>query len=439
MARMLLRILREALFRRKRRVAVAVVAVLVGSSLAAALLTLASDVSDKVSRELKAYGANILAAPKAAGALGAGDEGSYLDESELVKLKTIFWRNNIVGFAPFLSLMVEAGPSGERAVLTGTWFDKELTLPPGTRITSTYSGPGEVSTGERFRTGVRSISPWWKVEGDWVADTDPEGALVGSALAERLRLSPGDSLEVRRGERGLSIRVKGILSTGGLEENQLFVSLPSAQRLMGIEKGASRVLVSALVTPKEKIPKSIRGKKPEEMTPKEYETWYCTPLLESIALQVEEVVSGAEAGAIRQISEAEGAFVSRIELLMALVAVVALVASALAVTSTMTTTVIERRPEIGLMKALGADNGQVALLFMAEAGLIGLFGGTLGYLAGVQVARVAGAAVFGTSPSANLVLLPVTLAIALIVALLSSVLPVRSAVRVQPATLMKAG
>lgn len=442
---MLLRILGETLGRRKRRVAVAVLAVVVGSSLAAALLTLSSDVADKVGRELKAYGANLLVTPRSEGlglemgetALAGGQ--TYLDETELVKLKTLFWRNNVVGFAPYLSVMVAAGQAGERVVLTGTWFDKELSLPAGTRVRSTFSGGGALAEADRFRAGVKGISPWWKVQGAWVAEGDLEGALVGSSLAERLRLSVGDRLEVRYGESVRRLRVEGILATGGLEENQVFVNLPVAQGLLGLEKGASRVLVSALVTPKEKMPESLRSKKPEEMTPQEYETWYCTPLLESIALQIEEAIPNAQARAIRQISEAEGSFVARIELLIALVTGVALVASALAVMTTMTTTVLERRGEIGLMKAIGADNGQVATLFLVEAAILGLVGGGLGYLAGVQLASFIGAGVFGSSVAANLMVLPVTLLLALGVALAGSALPVRNAVRIQPAVLLKGG
>ena len=436
---MLLKILRETLVRRKRRVAVAVLSILVGSSLAAALLTLSSDVADKMSRELKAYGANILVTPSPASAGEAGATGdlAYLDEADLVKLKTIFWRNNIVGFSPFLSEMVAAGPSGERVVLTGTWFDRELSLPPGTAVRSTFFGQSALETGDRFRAGVKGISPWWKVQGQWVSDGDPEGALVGASLAEKLGLTPGARLEVRQGDRRRQLRVDGILSTGGLEENQIFVDLPVAQQLLGVDRGVGQVLVSALVTPEEKIAESIRNKKPEEMTPKEYETWYCTPILESIALQIQEVLPGSQARAIRQISEAEGSFITRIDLLMALVTGLALIASALAVMTTMTTTVLERRPEIGIMKAIGADGWQVASIFLVETAVVGLLGGGLGFLVGIRLAQVMGAVAFGTSPSPNLAVLPITLLLSLAVALVGSALPVRSAMRVQPALLLK--
>lgn len=444
---MLVRILGEALRRRKRRTAVAMLAIGVGAALAATLFTLSADVSDKVGRELRAYGANILVSPRSAdsdllvegtasGDLAAGQAGlATLDERELVKLKTIFWRNNVVGFAPYLSLMVSAG--SEQVVLTGTWFEKELTLPKGTRVRSTFAGQSATATEDRFRTGVKAIAPWWKVTGEWVEDGDQAGALVGATLAERLGLRSGDELAITHGGHVRHLRVAGIVSTGGLEEQQVFVNLPVAQELLGLEQGASQVLVSALVTPKEKLAPSLRGKKPEEMTPKEYETWYCTPLLESIALQIEEVIPSSQARAIRQVSEAEGSFATRIELLLALVTAVALGVSALGVMTTMTATVLERRGEIGLMKAVGADDLQVASIFLAEAALVGLLGGSLGYLAGIQLARVVGELVFGTAVAANLVALPLTLALAVAVGLLGAALPVRGAVRIQPVTLLR--
>lgn len=438
---MLIRILGEALRRRKRRAALAVLAVSIGASLAASLFALSGDIAEKVGRELRAYGANILVAPRA-GDLDVQIEGVELatgreaiDETDLYKLKTIFWRNNIVGFAPYLSLMAAAGE--EQVVLTGTWFEKEVALPQGTRVRSSFSGQSQVTADEPFRTGVKAIAPWWRVEGRWVEDGDPRGALVGAALADRLGLRPGHLLAIAHGGQRLELRVEGILSTGGLEENQVFVNLPVAQGLLGLQQGVSRVQVSALVTPKEKMPASIRGKRPEEMTPREYETWYCTPLLDSVALQIEEVLPGAEARAIRQISEAEGAFATRMETLLALVTAVALGASALGVMTTMTATVLERRTEIGLMKALGADDLQVATIFLAEASSIGLLGGALGYLAGTQLAGVIGQLVFGSAVPASLATLPLTLLLAVAVALLGAALPVRGAVRIRPVMLLR--
>ncbi|MCL5959787.1 MAG: ABC transporter permease [Chloroflexi bacterium] len=210
-----------------------------------------------------------------------------------------------------------------------------------------------------------------------------------------------------------------------------------AQELVGVPVGADQVLVSALTLPKEKLAPEIRNKKPEEMTPKEYETWYCSPVVEAIVTQIKEAIPDVEAKPIRQISEAEGSFVTKVELMILLVTVVALAASALGVMTTVTTTVLERRSEIGLMKAIGADNRQVATIFLAEAATVGLIGGGLGFLAGYQLARFIGSSVFNSSVSMNLLVMPVTLALAIGVAMIGSALPMRNAMRIQPVILLK--
>lgn len=109
----------------------------------------------------------------------------------LGRLKTIFWRHNIVAFAPSLARTVEV--RGRRAVLAGTWFDHEIEIP---------DAPG------RWRTGVRALAPSWRVDGAWVTDAvalrGPQlvgAALVGRALAARLGVGVGERLGVRAGAR----------------------------------------------------------------------------------------------------------------------------------------------------------------------------------------------------------------------------------------------
>ncbi|MCL5958183.1 MAG: ABC transporter permease, partial [Chloroflexi bacterium] len=217
---MLLRILQETFRRRKRRMVAAILAVLVGSSLSAALLTVSSDVSDKMTREMRAYGANILIAPQDAeievgGTNLASASRSYVDENELIKLKTIFWRNNILGFAPYLSLLVSTGKSEEQFVLTGTWFEKDLVLPAGTKVKSTFAGQNTTSGSAPFKTGIKMVAPWWRVEGSWVADGDRQGALVGTTLAERLSLHIGDTFTVKHDDKLRQLKVAGIVRAGG--------------------------------------------------------------------------------------------------------------------------------------------------------------------------------------------------------------------------------
>jgi putative ABC transport system permease protein len=121
--------------RNLRRKALAVLTVFLATSLISALLAISIDIGDKMSRELKSYGANILIEPAGQAALPAlfSEQSNplasddFLDESELANIKDIFWRNNIVGFAPC---------SAARRPLTGT--------------ISAYSGPSSASR-SRYR------------------------------------------------------------------------------------------------------------------------------------------------------------------------------------------------------------------------------------------------------------------------------------------------
>ncbi|MCL5960286.1 MAG: ABC transporter permease [Chloroflexi bacterium] len=441
---MLLRILRETLFRRKKRVTLAILAVLIGSSLATALLSVSNDILDRVTKEMRSYGANILLTPESEslqlefGGVSIAPEGSQglIDEDELIGLKTIFWRNNVTGFAPFLNLMVTV-PNGDQLVLTGTWFDKELTLPKGSTLSSGTSDKTSASEAVTFKTGVRSVSPWWKVKGDWVNDADPDGAIVGSSVAERLGVTAGDKLVVTHGQQTKELRVAGVVTSGGYEDNQVFVSLPTAQGLLGISKGASRVLVSALTMPKEKLAPDIRNKRPEEMTPVEYEKWYCSPIIDAVATQIKEVLPGVEAKPIRQISEAEGSFAVKVQLLIFIVTAAALMTSALGVMTTMTAAVLERQGEIGLMKAIGAENLQVATLFLAEGVIIGLVGGIFGFAVGHALSGYIGIQVFNVNIEPSPMIFPVSILLAVGVALLGSAIPVHRAVRVEPVRLLR--
>ncbi len=264
---MLIRIALESLARRRRRKLLSVLAVALGISVTAAVATMALDVGDKVSRELRSFGANLSLTPAADGlavAVGGIDyrpagAGAFLPESALVSLKKIFWRNNIVAFAPFL--YVPATVTGARVVVIGSWFEK--TLP--------------VDKSEEFVTGLEKLHPTWKVTGAWPSDEDAVGALVGSCLAARLNLHSGQTLTAviaatKGGPATASLPreprptpapssefvVRGILETGGPEDDQIIAPLASVQRWAGLEGKVRRVEISALTKPEDDFARSER-------------------------------------------------------------------------------------------------------------------------------------------------------------------------------------
>ena len=440
---MLLRLLKDTLRRRTRRLLVTMLAVTTGASLAAALLGISLDITGQIGRELRAYGANILASP-ANGDLRLEIGGvpvmvssarALVDENELVKLKTIFWRHNIVGFAPYLTALAQV--NGQAVAVSGTWFDKPLSLPKGATLRTGFARTEGASDETTFRTGVKAIAPWWQVQGAWVQDDDGGSAMVGAGLAQRMGWQIGDEITATVEDRAASFRIVGLVSTGGYEEDQVFVALPAAQALRGLAEGADRVQISALVEPDSSLRPDLRDLDPSEMTPEQYATWYCSPIMGAVITQIKEVLPSADVRPIRQISQAEVEFLSKMGLLMTLLTITALAGSALAVMTAMTASVVERRAEIGLMKAIGADDGHIALIFLSEAALIGLAGGVAGYGLGLGLARGLARMVFSSGGDVPAVVLPITLLLALAVALSGSALPVRRAIRFDPVLLLR--
>jgi putative ABC transport system permease protein len=140
---------------------------------------------------------------------------------------------------------------------------------------------------------------------------------------------------------------------------------------------------------------------------------------------------------IRRVAEGEGRILTRVRMLLWLVTCVALLAAALAVGASSAASVIERRMEIGLMKALGAGSGTVGFLLAAEQLLLAFVGGGIGYALGILLARVVGEKIFGAAPEPSLLILVVIIGLAAGVTLLGSAVPLRRASRYEPAAILR--
>jgi putative ABC transport system permease protein len=444
---MFFRIVSDSFARKPRRKALTAAALALGMAVATATLEVALDVGDRLAHEFRSLGANLLVTPATDTLpLEIGgvdyrpvDAGAYLPEADLGKLKTIFWRNNVVGFAPFLDVPVEIANPGALAKQTavagapteagiGTVHETDHEILIGTW----YSHSVNVPDGSKFVTGVSSTDPWWHVQGRWFSD-GAEESVIGSALARRTGLHIGDTVTVSSGQRAHSVTVTGIVSTGGREDNAMLAPLEVAQDLAERPNRYRRLLVSALTKPAD----AFSERDPNKMTAAEYDRWYCSPYISSISHQMQQQLPGIEVRAIRQIAEGEGRILTRVGSLMWLVTIAALFAAALAVGATSATTVLERRSEIGLMKALGASRRAVGSFFLAEQLLLALIGGIAGYAIGLELARALGIEIFGIAPTVRLILFPIVLVLAAVVALLGSLVPLERASRVDPAPVLR--
>lgn len=372
------RIISRSFRNRKARLALATLSVILGANLVAALTSLSLDIPQKAGSQLRSYGANILVISL----IPPGVDEAYISEKDISVLEQGEIAPSISSYTPYLYSQVEI--EGQRVILAGTRLDS-----------------------------VMKTSPWWQVKGSWprlVGVGRESEAMVGAQVAEKLGLQVGKNLTVKYKGSSQALKVTGIVNTGAAEENQVFVDLSTAQKLTGLQGKVGLVQVSALTQ---------------------------SHPLSHLSQFIEQSIPGTEARIVGQIAKAESQILSKVQLLMALVAALILIASGLVILSTMTTTLLERTPEIGLMKALGATDRRIAGLFGVEIGIIALGGGLLGYLLGYILAQFIGQRVFDSSVSLQPVALLVTLAIAIVVTLLGSTLPLRRAMKVDPALTLR--
>src|SRR5277367_747711 len=393
------RLVYESFRHQARRKLLAGIAITLGVGVATAMIAVATDIGDKINRELRSYGANLIVTPQEdtldveVGGINLKppSDGAFLNEADLPKIRGTFWHNNIVGFSPMLPVTVRTGTgeNAQDATLVGTYFNKQLTF-------------GK----QDFATGVKITHPWWKVEGTWPKD-DSQDIVVGQRLAARLDKKTGNMLSLD----GRPFTISGILSTGTTEDDQIVAPLALAQDILGKPGAVRRVYVSALTKPQD----ALAVQDPRKMTPEVRDRWYCSPYVQSIAYQLQEVIPHSHAEQIRQVAQNEGTVLARINGLMLLITLAALLAAALAVSAAMATAMFERRTEVGLMRALGAGSISVAAIFFAEALLLAVLGGSVGFAGGAVLARVVGRSIFDSRIAVDAVLFPIVIAIAVLV------------------------
>lgn len=302
--------------------------------------------------------------------------GPFLEERKLQRLEEKPVEGRLKGYVPFVFGIAKI--QGRDLVLGGTDF-----------------------------RAVERVSPWWRVEGRW-----PRGkaeALVGANVAVKLGLHLGDSVSVSHESGRRIFVVAGIARTGGAEEHQVFVDLETAQNLLGLAGLLSTVLASSRTAAD----------------------------LEKTVGIVRQAWPDADVRAQLQIAEAEKEILSRLEILLTLVAVVVLFASGLSVFSTMAKEALERRVEMALMRALGARGREVAGIFASEAAAIGILGGLVGFIFGSLLTQVIGMSVFRTLIYPDPVGLLAGIAVGVGISLVSSLSVVGRIAGVAPAPVLR--
>jgi putative ABC transport system permease protein len=375
--RWLIHLVLRALAHRKGRTVLLVAVVALGSRLATALGIVSYSMEKRVAEEVRKYGANLIIIPESArldvgsGGLNFGviTEPAYLQQRQVE------------------DTLARSGLRAERSFhLRGVlqWKDADLMV-----------------DGVNF-SDIRRLFPWWQLKGNWPATGE---TVVGSDLATRMKLKPGDTLELAGKAQTVRLRITGIVSTGGEEDSLLFLALPELQQALGLE--GELTLVRLMVTAgNDSLKKS------------------------AAALQL--LLPSAKVNEVRQTARTSEGLLAKVKLLMFMVTAVVLVSAGSSVAGTMSTTVLERGKEIGLMKAMGGTRWEVMLIFCGEAAMLGILGGLAGYLLGSVIAQFITRTVFSASAEFIPRFAGISLGVSLFLALLGSVGPMISVFKLDP-------
>lgn len=384
---------------RRPQAALAVISLLVGASLASMLLNLYSDVHRKMTQEFRSYGANVILSSKGAASTGQAAVGGLMDGATFQQVESLRSKVNGLVAAPVLYLVTRISrepanprlPDFENVVAVGSDFAALKALVPGWRVTAGANG---------VPLGAQSCA-------------------VGTHLAQRFRLKPGDTVELAAGAAsGLAdnqaatetFQVARVISTGSSEDDQVFVPLGELQKLGGMGDKISVIQMN------------LPGQTAE---------------IERGVQQLAAAFPQLEVRPVRQIVYSQGKVLHTIRgLLISLMSLI-LVIIALCVMATMTAIVLERRKDIAVMKALGASNQDVTRLFLVEGASLGLVAGVVGFAVGGYLAAQVGERLFGVSLSLVWWTLPLVWVATILLAALATFFPVGIMRRIQPATALK--
>jgi len=388
------RIVTRDVMRRKRRVSYAVLGVVIGTMTVIGILTVALAGESRIYAQLEDYGANLVVIPAISqvdlelGGLGLGAlivGENYIPEDKVSQVRQIAddMVNQVLGI------------EDERYRYTVSVAPK---LYANSRV-------GEVSV---MVVGIdpeeeMKIKTWWRIqEGEPLEQADQ--ALIGARASELLELSVDDKIVLN----GVSVTVAGILEeTGSNDDYQVFVQIETAQEAFDKEGVVSSIDVRALCA--------------------------ACPV-EEIADEINMMIPGVRAVAVRQIAMTEMGMMERVNRFMLALAGITLAVGLFGVVNTMMTSVHERIRDIGIMRAVGASRNQIVKVFIYEAIIVGILGGIFGYVAGTLLAYAVGPLIFeGVAVSYVPQYFPLSLILAVLVAAIATLYPAFRATRIRVA------
>ena len=394
--RMYLKMVVSSLVRRSSRLIVAVLAIAIGATTLSGLVTIYYDIPRQLGREFRSYGANLVLLPR-------GD--TKILRGDLEAVRRIIGGDRIVGMAPYRYQTVKINE--QPYIIAGTDLDE-----------------------------ARKNSPFWYVEGEWGTKDRPDQVMVGKEIARTLDLSLGDDFVVKGVKYGQSavasqqtfsaeenvkkdigtqyfsrkLYVRGIVTTGGAEEGFIFTDADMLDELIDDEFRGDVVECSIMA--------DAAG-------------------LGTLSSTIEAELPSVQPRAVRRLTQSQDIVLGKLQALVYLVTIVVLLITMISVYTTMMAMVAERKREIGLKKALGAENGLIIGEFLGEGVLLGFIGGALGVLLGFEFAQQVSLSVFGRAIHFQWLLIPITIAVFIAITILASILPVRKVMDIHPAIVLR--
>jgi putative ABC transport system permease protein len=372
--RMFWRVLSRSVFANRGRLIVILLALGAGAAITAALLNLQVDAKRRITTEFRAFGPNVLITPRSS---------NTMHDPALSELQSGSENADYVA-TPFLYIVANVRSGDKRlatdAVIAGTHLDL-----------------------------LENREPGWKLKPEHPSDYSRDECLAGLKLADRLKLHAGSIVQLKNGARTESCQLVSILASGGPEDDQAFVPLSVAQRLADAGDRVSVMKVFVSGTP-QKINETIHA--------------------------LQQKFPEVEVRPVRQFTEGEARLYNRISGILTATVAVVLVLTALCVMAAMTNVAMERKNDVGLMKAIGGSVRRVLRLFLAEAALLGLAGGLFGAAVGIVLSIGLGKAVFGVAAQPRLIVYPISVALTVIVAILAAY-PLRRLVQIRPASVFR--
>ena len=361
------------------RLVVAILALVSGAMVISALLNLEFDIERKLTQEFRMLGANLVISPGHDAQITGAAPSALMNESDAFAAIQNLRDPAVVAAVPFLYIVERAEDTP--VVVAGTKLED---LP--------------------------KLEPSWRIEGQWTSSRDDQiPCVVGRNVAQQLHLALNSPLHLSYVGKTAQLTLVGIVDAGGAEDNQVFLQLPEVQSFAGLPGQIGLVQLSVRGTAKS---------------------------ISDYAARLATALPANEVRPIRQVTEAEGDLLNRIRLLIVSMVLLILVLTALCVLATMAALAMERRQDVGLMKALGGSIARIVALFMAEVGVLGATGGFVGAILGIELSRWMGQRVFGTAISVRWEIFPLTIALMAAVAL-AGALPLRLLGKVKPAVIFR--